>query len=75
MYPDGIPAAVRDGIAMCVGALVTSGPSSTSAVKSETIGDYSYTLGATVYMNLVAAMSPVGWALLRPYVLRPVTPT
>lgn len=42
-YTDGVPKPVRDAIAMTAGALWSQGPKYISGLKSETIGDYSYT--------------------------------
>ena len=43
-YGGGVPAAVRDGVALAAGALWRGQPAVASGLKSERIGDYSYTV-------------------------------
>lgn len=68
-----VPPAVRDGIGLCSGAVVKRGAAESGNIQSEKIGnDYSYVLntkGAEVHLS---ELSPMGWALLKPYIRRRV---
>jgi len=63
-----VPANVRDGIALLAGSLYSQGITSTSSIKSEKIGDYSYTLesGGGMTNAAVKELNPIGYALIKP---------
>lgn len=65
-----VPEAVRDGIALLAASLYKQGKTSTSQnVKSERIGDYSYTLdaGTSTSQATVEALNPIGFSLIKPF--------
>lgn len=64
---DAVPPAVRDGIALCAGALTLRGRTESSNKTSEKIGDYAFTLNDTTDLKV---LSPMAYTMLRPFMRR-----
>lgn len=65
-----VPPAVRDGIGLCSGAVIKRGPAESGNIQSEKIGDYSYVLNTKGVQVHLSELSPMGWAMLKPYIRR-----
>lgn len=64
-YAAGVPQAVRDGVAMYAAYLMSRSQASATGIKSERIGDYSYTISD---VKLTSAGIPEdAWFLLKPF--------
>lgn len=69
-YTGGIPKPVRDAVALTTGALWSQGPKFVSGLKSERIGDYSYTLGGGGVGEQDALIPAAALSLVKPYLKR-----
>ena len=67
-YANGVPKPVRDAIALTTGALWSQGPKFVSGLKSERIGDYSYTFdGGGQGTNPERFIPAAALGLIEPY--------
>lgn len=68
-YTGGIPKPVRDAVALTTGALWSQGPKFVSGLRSERIGDYSYTIG-NPGAGEDALIPSAALSLIKPYLKR-----
>lgn len=65
VYAGGVPEAVRDGVAMYAASLASRSQANSTGIKSERIGDYSYTISDAQVNKIGVPLD--AWWMIKPY--------